>query len=202
MFLFAKIERFSDSSKLFAQKLHLATGFEGNPKNHCSIYALVLRLALGKVEGSDATLLLFWDADGAESFLVAYDILLEGTQQALGMFWGEDDTALDLCLGHARQYTGKVDDVLLTDCTCYLVDIHAAGTGIEDVLIDTTLTIDLLGRTLLNHPALLEHVDLISIDNLPYVVGDDDDSSSLFDGINRCLDLLSGNGIERGRRLV
>ena len=55
---------------------------------------------------------------------------------------------------------------------------------------------------MLNHPTLLEHVDLVGIDDLTNVMRDDNHRATLFDGIDRGLDLLGGDGIEAGGGLV
>ena len=84
----------------------------------------------------------------------------------------------------------------------YLVGIHAASTGIEDIFIDSTLAIDLIGCAALDDTSLLEDINLVGIDDLPDVVGDNNHSASALDGINACLDLLGGNSIETGCRFV
>ena len=83
---------------------------------------------------------------------------------------------------------------------CYLVGIHAAGAGIEDFLVAPTLAVDVLRRSTLYHATLLQHVDLVGIDYLADVVGDDDDGSAALDGVEARLNLLGGNGVEAGRR--
>ncbi len=49
---------------------------------------------------------------------------------------------------------------------------------------------------------LLEHVDVVGIDNLADVVRDDDDGAARLDGIDARLDLFGGDGIETGGGLV
>lgn len=90
----------------------------------------------------------------------------------------------------------------MIDSAGNLVDVHAAGAGIEDILIDTSLGVDFLWCALLNHPTLLEHVDLVGIDDLANVMRDYNDGTPLFDGIDRGLDLFGGDGIKAGGRLV
>ena len=68
-------------------------------------------LAFGEVEGSDGGFLLTRNADRAELLLVAHDILLKGSQQALGMLWRKNHTTLYLGFGHAWQHTREVDDI-------------------------------------------------------------------------------------------
>ena len=51
-----------------------------------------------------------------------------------------------------------------------LIDVHAAGAGIEDIFVDTALLVDLLGLATLHHMTLFEHVDVVGIDNLTDVV--------------------------------
>ena len=82
------------------------------------------------------------------------------------------------------------------------VDVHAAGAGIEDVFVDTALLVDLLGLAALHHMALLEHVDVVGIDDLADVVRDDDDGAARLDGVDTRLDLFGGDGIETGGGLV
>ena len=49
---------------------------------------------------------------------------------------------------------------------------------------------------------LLEHVDVVGIDNLADVVRDDDDGAARLDGIDARLDLFGGDGVETGGGLV
>ena len=83
-----------------------------------------------------------------------------------------------------------------------LVSIHATGAGIEDVLIESALLVDFRWLARLYHPSLLQHIDLVGINDLSDVVRNDDYRASLLDGINRGLDLFGGDGIEAGRRFV
>ena len=87
---------------------------------------------------------------------------------------------------------------LRLDDTGNLVDIHAAGTGVEDVFVEAALMVDLRGRATLYDAPLLENVDLVGIDNLADVVRNDDYRAALLDGIDAGLDLLGGYGIEAG----
>jgi hypothetical protein len=73
-----------------------------------------LCLAFGEVEGGDALGLLVGDADGTEVLLVTHDVLLKGTEKALGMLGSEDDTTPYLGLGNTREHTGKVDNKVAT----------------------------------------------------------------------------------------
>ena len=50
--------------------------------------------------------------------------------------------------------------------------------------------------------SLLEYVYLVSINDLPDVMRNDDDSSSCLDGIDARLDLLCRHGIKTGGRFV
>ena len=58
----------------------------------------------------------------------------------------------------------------LFDGLGYLVGIHAAGTGVEDVLIDATLLIDLRGSARLHHTALMEDLVVTGINYLADVI--------------------------------
>ena len=62
------------------------------------------------VEGRDGAGTLVGNLDGTILLLVSHDVLLQGTEQTLGMFRSQDDTALHLCLGHTWQYACEVDD--------------------------------------------------------------------------------------------
>ena len=83
-----------------------------------------------------------------------------------------------------------------------LVDIHTAGTGIDDVLVESALLIDIGWMTGLHKATALEDENLVGIDNLADVVRDDDDGASALDSIDAGLDLFGGNGIETGGRFV
>ena len=83
-----------------------------------------------------------------------------------------------------------------------LIDVHASGTGIDDVLVEPALLIDGLWLARLNDAPMLEHVDLVGIDDLPDVMRDDDHRTSALDGVDAGLNLLCGDGVEAGRRLV
>ena len=69
-----------------------------------------LRLALGELVGSDAAGGLIGDADGTEGLLITHDVLLKGTEKALGMLGSENNAALDLGFSNAWQHTGEVED--------------------------------------------------------------------------------------------
>ena len=85
---------------------------------------------------------------------------------------------------------------------CDLVGVHAACAGIEDVLVESALAIDVLWRAGLYDVSLLEDIDMVGIDDLADVVGDDDDGAPLLDGIDGRLDLLGGDGVEAGGGFV
>ena len=64
-----------------------------------------LCLALeGAGGGNEGVAAVFGQADGAKRILVFADVVLQGEQQTLGVFGGEDDTALDLAFLYARQH--------------------------------------------------------------------------------------------------
>ena len=79
----------------------------------------------GAVDGSCLTALHVERGDGAalvagrlrhldlaEGALIAHDVLLQGTEEALGVLGSEDDAAAYLSLRQAREHAGEVDDEL------------------------------------------------------------------------------------------
>ena len=83
-----------------------------------------------------------------------------------------------------------------------LLDIEAARGGIDDVLVDAAGPIDLVGMPALLHPPLLQGVDVVAVDDLRDGVRDHDHGAVLLDGVDAGLDLLRGDGVQRGRGLV
>ena len=83
-----------------------------------------------------------------------------------------------------------------------LIYVHAACAGIEDFLVEASLAVDFVGCAALHYVSFLEDIDLVGIDDLSDVVGDDDDGAPGFDGIDAGLDLLSGHGVEAGGGFV
>ena len=84
----------------------------------------------------------------------------------------------------------------------YFVYVEATGAGIEDVAVDATAPVELVGWTVLLHMAGAERVDDVSIDYLADVVGNDDDGATALDGFYAGFDLLSGYGVEASGGLV
>ena len=79
------------------------------------------------------------------------------------------------CLRFSSDFCPVCNDVLrcrFIACYCgsNLIYIHASRTGIENVLIESALLIDLSGTACLYHAALLQHIDLVGIDDLSDVV--------------------------------
>ena len=60
------------------------------------------------IERCNRTWLLIGNLDRAELPLIAHDILLKRTEQALGMFWSQDNAAANLGLWHAWQNTSEI----------------------------------------------------------------------------------------------
>lgn len=84
----------------------------------------------------------------------------------------------------------------------YFVYVKATGAGVEDVAVDATAPVELVGWTVLLHMAGAERVDDVSIDYLADVVGNDDDGATALDGFDAGFDLLGGYGVEAGGGFV
>ena len=84
----------------------------------------------------------------------------------------------------------------------YLVHVHAAGGGVEYLLVQPALPIDLCRCAVLHCVAGVEHVERVGVDYLPDVVADNNHCATLLDGIDGSLYLLRRDGVEAGRRLV
>ena len=50
------------------------------------------------------------------------------------------------------------------------VGVHASGAGVEDVLVESALTVNLVGGAALHHASRLQHVEVVGVDNLADVV--------------------------------
>ena len=79
-------------------------------------------------------------------------------------------------------------------------DVETAGGGVDDVLVDTALAVEFVGVAALLYAPLLEGVHHLAVDDLGDGMGDDDDGAVLLDGVDGGLDLLRGDGVQRGRR--
>ena len=84
----------------------------------------------------------------------------------------------------------------------YLVHVHAAGGGIENLFVQSALLIHLGGCAVLHRVAGVEHIEGVRINNLPDIVADNYHRPPLLDSIDGGLNLLCGDGIKAGRRLV
>ena len=85
---------------------------------------------------------------------------------------------------------------------CNLLDVQAAGRGVNDVFVDAAFFIYSIGIARLLHMTRLEGIDHLAVDDLRDAVRDDDDGAVFFDGVEAVLDLLGGNGIEAGCGLI
>src|SRR5688572_13976476 len=84
----------------------------------------------------------------------------------------------------------------------YLVEVEAAGRGVEYLAVDAAALVQLLVRPVLDDAPLLEHEDDVRVDDLRDAVRDDDRRALLLDGVEAVLDLLGRHGVEARRRLV
>ena len=60
----------------------------------------------------------------------------------------------------------------------------------------------LVMQSLLHYTTVVHHDDIVGVHNLRNAVGNNDDSPVFFDGIEALPDLLGGDGIEVGGRLI
>ena len=81
-------------------------------------------------------------------------------------------------------------------------DVETAGGGIDDVFVDPALAIEFVRVAALFEVPFLQRIDHLTVNDLRDGVGDDDDGTILLDGVDGGLDLLRGDGVQRGRRLV
>lgn len=81
-------------------------------KNEEPFWFLVFNLRLSHLGAGLGRLLRRGDFDFAHAAFVTHDVLLQRTEQALGMLGREDDAALDTGLLHAGQHRGEIEDEL------------------------------------------------------------------------------------------
>ena len=81
-------------------------------------------------------------------------------------------------------------------------NVEAAGGCVDDVLVHASLAVEFVRIAALFDAALLEGVHHFTVDNLGNGVGDNDDGAVLLDRVDRGLDLLRGNGVQRSCGLV
>ena len=96
----------------------------------------------------------------------------------------------------------SLSDIRVLDRLCNLLNVQTPGGGVDDILVDAALFVDFVGVAALLHTAILERVDVVGVDNLRDAVRDDDDGAVFLDSVDAVLDLLGGDGVETGRRLV
>ena len=82
------------------------------------------------------------------------------------------------------------------------VDIEASSRCVDDVLVHPTLLVEFVGVARLLHPTVAQGIDGVAVDDLRYVVTDDDDGAVALDGVDAGFDLFCCHGIETGCRLV
>lgn len=71
-----------------------------------------LSLTLRCAEWSYCAISLIRQLDLAKGLFEVQNIVLQELQQALGMLWSQDDTALNLWLWHSRECSNEIENEL------------------------------------------------------------------------------------------